>query len=86
MEKVIVGPLKAIRIPTLIIIDALDECKDKELASAILSVLSCYVDEIHNVKFFITGRPEPPIRTGFRLELLRPITEVLSLALAKWSP
>ena len=31
MEKVIVGPLKAIRAPTLIIIDALDECKDKEL-------------------------------------------------------
>jgi len=28
MEKVIVGPLKATCIPTLIIIDALDECKD----------------------------------------------------------
>ena len=79
MEKVIVGPLKATRIPTLIIIDALDECKDEEPASAILSILSRYVDEIPNVKFFITGRPEPPIRTGFRLESLRPITEVLRL-------
>jgi len=79
MEKVIVGPLKATRISTLIIIDALDECKDEEPASAILSVLSRYVDEIPKVKFFITGRPEPPIRSGFRLKSLRPITEVLRL-------
>ena len=79
LEKVIVGPFKATRIPTLIIIDALDECRDKEPASAILSVLSRYVDEIPEVKFFITGRPEPRIRSGFRLELLRPITEVLRL-------
>jgi hypothetical protein len=64
-------------IPTLIIIDALDECKDIEPASAILSVLSRYVDEIPEVRFFITGRPEPRIRSGFRLELLRPVTEVL---------
>ena len=79
MERVIVGPLKAARIQTLIIIDALDECKDKEPASAILSVLSRYADKIPRVKFFITGRPEPRIRSGFRLESLRPITEVLRL-------
>ena len=79
MEKLIVGPLKVARISTLIIIDALDECKDKEPASAILSVLSRYMDEIPEVKFFITGRPEPPIRSGFRLKSLRPITEVFRL-------
>jgi len=79
MEKLIVGPLKAANIPTLIIIDALDECKDGQPASAILSILSCYVKEIPNVKFFITGRPEPQIHSGFRLELLQPITEVLKL-------
>jgi len=79
MEKIIVGPLKSTRIRTLIIIDALDECRDEDPASAILSVLSRYVDEIPNVKFFITGRPEPRIRSGFRLESLRPITEVLKL-------
>ena len=78
-EKAIVGPFKATRIPTLIIIDALDECEDEEPASAILSVLSRYVDEIPQVKFFITGRPEHRIRSGFRLESLRPITEVLML-------
>ena len=79
MEKLIVGPLKVSGTSTLIIIDALDECKDKEPASAILSVLSRYMVEIPEVKFFITGRPEPPIRSGFRLESLRPITEVFRL-------
>jgi len=79
MEKLLVGPLRATGIPTLIIIDALDECKDKEPASAILSILSRYVGRIPNVKFFITGRPEPRIRRGFRLESLSPITEVLKL-------
>ena len=75
----LVGPLKALKISTLIIIDALDECKDEEPSSAILSVLSCYVDRIPHVKFFITGRPEPRIRSGFRLKSLRPITEVFKL-------
>ena len=79
MEKLIVDPLKTTCIPTLIIIDALDECKDEEPASAILSILSRHVNEIPNVKFFITGRPEPRVRSGFRLRSLLPITEVLKL-------
>ena len=79
MEMVIVGPFKTTGIRTLIIIDALDECKDEEPASAILSVLSRYVAMIPHVKFFITGRPEPRIRSGFRLKPLQPITEVLRL-------
>ena len=79
MEKLIIGPLKAANIPTLIIIDALDECKDEEPASSILSILSRFMDEIPNVKFFITGRPEPQIRSGFHLESLCPVTEVLKL-------
>jgi hypothetical protein len=79
MEKLIVGPLQATSIPTLIIIDALDECRDEEPASAILSILSRYMGQIPNVKFFITGRPEPRIRSGFRLKSLVPITEVLKL-------
>jgi len=79
MEKLIVNPLKTACISTLIIIDALDECKDEEPASAILSILSCYVDQIPNVKFFITGRPERRIRLGFQLDALQPFTEVLEL-------
>ena len=79
LEALIVDPFTTTQIPTLIIIDALDECKDEEPASAILSVLARYIDRIPRVKFFITGRPELRIRSGFRLELLRPITEVLRL-------
>ena len=79
MEKLIVSPLKATCIPTLIIIDALDECMDEQSASAILSMLSRYTNGIPNVKFFITGRPEPQIRSGFRLRSLPLITKVLKL-------
>ena len=79
MEKLLVHPIKVTQTTTLIIIDALDECKDKEPASAILSVLSRYVDQVPTVKFFVTGRPEPRIRSGFRLESLSPVTEVLKL-------
>jgi len=79
LEKLLVGPFQVVKTPTLIIIDALDECQDKEPASALLSVLSRYVDKMPLVKFFITGRPEPRIRSGFRLELLCPHTDVLRL-------
>ena len=79
MEKVIVGPLYATQTQTLIIIDALDECQDKEPSSTLLTVLSRYVEEIPLVKFFITGRPEPRIRSGFRLQSLKPHTEILRL-------
>ena len=79
MEKLIVGPLEATHIQTLIIIDGLDECKDEEPVSAILSILSRYMDQIPDVKFFISGRPEPRIRSGFRLASLQPITEIFEL-------
>ena len=79
MEKLIVGPFEVMQAPTLIIIDALDECRDEEPASVLLSILSRYVDNIPLVKFLITGRPEPRIRSGFRLESLWPHTEVFKL-------
>jgi len=79
MEKLIVAPLKEKGISTVIVIDALDECTDDEPQSAILSVMGRFVEEIPQVKFFITGRPEPRIQSGFRLQLLRPLTEIFVL-------
>ena len=79
MEKLIVGPFRTTNIQTLIVIDALDECQDDRPASALLSVLASYVEEIPLVKFFITGRPESQIREGFRSELLQPHTTTLEL-------
>jgi len=79
MDKLIVQPLKKCTISTVIIIDALDECKDDEPASAILSVLGQFMPQIPKVKFFLTGRPEPRIREGFRLLLLAKATDILVL-------
>ena len=79
MEKLIVRPLKESMVSTVIIIDALDECKDEEPASAILSVLGRFVSELPAVKFFLTGRPEQRIRAGFRLPLLVEVTDVFIL-------
>jgi hypothetical protein len=79
MESLIVEPLRSTHISTVIIIDALDECKDEEPSSAFLSVVGRFVKKIPRVKFFITGRPEPRIKTGFRLPLLVNATNIFVL-------
>jgi len=79
LEKLLVNPLSGKKISCVIVIDALDECIDNEPSSAILSVLGQFVKKLPLVKFLITGRPEPRIRTGFRLPLLQPITQIFLL-------
>jgi len=79
LENLLVNPLSEAKVSCVIVIDALDECIDDQPASAILSVLGQFVSQLSLVKFFITGRPEPRIRTGFRLPLLRPLTQVFLL-------
>jgi len=79
MEKLIITPLKEGGVSTVIVIDALDECTDNEPQSAILSIMGRLVEEIPKVKFFITGRPEPRIQSGFSLKLLRPLTKIFVL-------
>ena len=79
LKDLVVNPLSSTRLSCVIIVDALDECVDDQPASAILSVLGRFVKSLPSVKFFITGRPEPRIRTGFRLPLLEPLTQVFLL-------
>ena len=79
MGKLIFEPLRSVAVSTVIVIDALDECKDEEPSSAILSVLGRFVGQLPRVKFFITGRPEPRIKTGFRLPILVNATNVFIL-------
>jgi hypothetical protein len=79
MRMLIAEPLSSSIISTVIVIDALDECVDHNPQSAILSVMGRLVGEIPNIKFFITGRPEPQIQSGFRLGLLRPLTDIFVL-------
>lgn len=79
MESLVVRPLSSSDISTVIIIDALDECVDEDSQSAILSVMGRLVEDVPNAKFLITGRPEPRIQSGFRLGLLRPLTDIFVL-------
>ena len=79
MRELIVEPLSLSDTSTVIVIDALDECVDEEPQSAILSVMGRLAEGIPNVKFLITGRPEPRIESGFRLGLLRPLTDIFVL-------
>ena len=70
MNKLVVQPLARAAISTVIVMDALNECEGDEPTSAILSVLGQFLDEIPNVKFFVTGRPEPHIQNGLHPPLL----------------
>ena len=79
LENLLVKPLSGKNISCVIVIDALDECVDDQPASAILSVLGRFIRQLPLVKFFITGRPEPRIRTGFRFPLLEPLTQIFLL-------
>jgi NACHT domain len=76
-KNLIVGPLKSIETPMTIVIDALDECNDKDPVSQFLSALARHVNQIRNVKFLITGRPEDHIRSGFEIPSLQ--TKILPL-------
>jgi hypothetical protein len=78
-ESLLANPLSGTNISCIIVIDALDECIDDQPASAILSVLGRFAKRLPLVKFFITGRPEPRIRSGFRLPLLEPLTHIFLL-------
>ena len=79
LKDLLADPLSSTEIPCIIIVDALDECADDQPVSAILSVLGRFVKHLPLVKIFITGRPEPRIRTGFRLPLLEPFTQIFLL-------
>ncbi|KAF9783973.1 hypothetical protein BJ322DRAFT_888718 [Thelephora terrestris] len=61
VNNMIVRPLKESAISTLIIIDALDACEDEE---RMVSLLGRLASEAPKVKFFITSRPEPGIRSS----------------------
>lgn len=76
-EKLIVEPLKSADVAMVIVIDALDECKDKEPSPAMVSVLGSIVRQVPKAKFFITSRPEPLLKGDFRH--LERITRVSAL-------
>ena len=78
MEKFLVELLRSTDISTVIVIDALDECKGEDPESAILPVLGKSILEFPKVKLFITSRPKKHIVTGFRGPL-QDLTDVFIL-------
>lgn len=74
MEELLVRPVVASSMQTIIVLDALDECEDSESTSIILSVIADFIDHIPLLKFFITSRPEPRIQRGFRPDALGKVT------------
>jgi NACHT domain len=84
LEKLIVEPLETVmRIqefpPCLIVIDALDECKEDKATSTILLPLSVFASRISPVRFFVTSRPVPKVERGFRTTPLIDDTNMLAL-------
>ncbi|KAI9069187.1 WD40 repeat-like protein, partial [Trametes sanguinea] len=64
----------------VIVIDALDECKDGSAESTFLHALSMYIKELAPLLFIITSRPVPNITRGFQfLEELGKRTQELPL-------
>ncbi|KAI9059864.1 WD40 repeat-like protein [Trametes sanguinea] len=51
----------------VVIIDALDECKDDDAVSVVLSSLSLHVSSLGPLRFLITSRPVNSIEAGFNL-------------------
>lgn len=82
LKELIVTPLRTIGDsipPWVIVIDALDECKDDNTISVILASLSMHVAELSPLKFLITSRPERHITDGFTLKSMNPATKRLIL-------
>ena len=82
LEQLIVKPLLSLGElfpPCVVVLDALDECKDNRTISIILSSLSRYVTQLSPIRFLVTSRPEVNIRTAFKSSELSPMTQRLNL-------
>jgi energy-coupling factor transporter ATP-binding protein EcfA2 len=78
-QHLLVTPATTSKMTTVIVIDALDECKDEETTSIFLGFLDKNVKYLPNIKFFVTSRPETHIREGFRLKELKLATKTMIL-------
>jgi hypothetical protein len=78
LEQLIVNPLLAIgeSFPScIVVIDALDECKDDRTTSLILASLSHHVNQLSPLKILITSRPQQNIVTEFESNSLSAATK-----------
>lgn len=70
LEQLIVNPLLALGEQnqpfSVVVIDALDECKDNDTTSSILEALALHVSKLSQLSFLITSRPEHHITSAFQ--------------------
>jgi hypothetical protein len=78
-QHLFVAPATTSKMTTVIVIDALDECKDEETTSIFLGFLDKNVKYLPNIKFFVTSRPEKHFREEFRLKELKLATRAIIL-------
>ncbi|KAF7967583.1 hypothetical protein HWV62_33747 [Athelia sp. TMB] len=82
LQELIVNPLAAmpdVISHPVIVIDALDECKDDSTISVILAAFSRFVQKLPAIKFLVTSRPERNINLGFREQVLQSASHRLIL-------
>ncbi|OSC98368.1 WD40 repeat-like protein [Trametes coccinea BRFM310] len=85
VKVLLAGPVQAAHKGTslqglVVVVDALDECKDQSAESTFLQALSLYIKELAPLIFIITSRPVPNITRGFRfLKELRRRTQEFPL-------
>ncbi|KAJ8073682.1 hypothetical protein PM082_011960 [Marasmius tenuissimus] len=80
-HRFLVELLSRRKVPTIIIIDGLDECSDEETQLRILSVIRSTAEQSHwfPLRFMICSRPESWLREAFASEPLLRCTEHLVL-------
>jgi hypothetical protein len=82
LEMLLIKPLNAVRDqfpPCVVVLDALDECKDDFSTSIILWSLMRHINKLPAIRFLITSRPEPNTTQGFRRKELQAITQPFNL-------
>ena len=79
MQSLVVDPLLSTGISTVIVVDALDECRGENPQSDFLRALGELVSTIPGVKFFVTSRPEKDIKAGFNDPELQDCTSTFVL-------
>jgi hypothetical protein len=82
LEQLIVNPLLSLSgsiRSCVVVVDALDECRESGTTSLILSSLSRYANELIPIKFLVTSRPESHITTAFEVRELRSASQKLIL-------